>query len=250
MIAPYAKVLASINSGADDTGAVTAATGDTLDLSLESSDAVSICRWEIYGYPPAFTEPTGWETDDSTGAFYFLGLVPDQVTLDEWGKYMIRATINGGVTRDRTNSPAVDESTIVTIPSDNGLADMGYLEDRQVSAEFGAVADHQANLRVVQTALEAIDAINAALAAAAEVFENGVVTLASGVGTISDSNATANTTVVTQLNDINGGSIALTADRKVTVTPGVGWTVTAVKTDGTTNTADTSILFYSRWTYS
>lgn len=148
--APYAKLFASINGGALQDDGITAAIGDTVDLSAESTVAWALTgstapRWDIFGFPPSFTVPAGWSTDATTGGFYYLGVTPPQFTLSVWGKYMLRLLVNGG------GGTKTDESTAITVPHASGIVDLGDRETTQFGNSWGD--DHRANLRVIASGL-------------------------------------------------------------------------------------------------
>jgi hypothetical protein len=101
MTSPSATLLISINGGSTTTGGITGTLLDTVDMSAQSTigwavTGVSAPRWEIYGYPPSFSVPSGYSTDGVTGAYYYVGLTPPQFTMTVWGKYMLRLIVNGG----------------------------------------------------------------------------------------------------------------------------------------------------------
>lgn len=136
-----------INGGAVQTGAVTAATGNTCQLTAadKSGWSASAVQWQIYSYPPAFTVPAGW-TADADGIFYVNGSAdPPVFTMDEWGKYLTRVVA-------ANQSP--DERTAVSIPSPGGLVDVMRREGAQFGGErLQYVADMQDNLRVIEAGL-------------------------------------------------------------------------------------------------
>lgn len=142
---PYSKLLVSVNGGGTQSGGITIATGDSIQLSLESTVGVVSRRWEIYEYPVAFTVPAGW-TDAGDGTFYSTAATPSAFVCDEWGKYLLRVRINN----DNSREDWLDESTALRAPSPNGMHDLAAKEENQFSTEDAWVADQKANLRVIE----------------------------------------------------------------------------------------------------
>ena len=99
---PYAKLLVSVNAGGVQSGGLTVATGDVIQLSAESTVGwgAPAARWEIYDYPTGFGLPSGWTLDSDTGIYFYLGNspAPPSFTIGPWGKYMLRLTALGGNT--------------------------------------------------------------------------------------------------------------------------------------------------------
>jgi hypothetical protein len=67
---PYTTALVSLNGGAQQTGGITAAYGDTVQLSLENTTGILGPRWTIFSYPPGWACPAGWSTADNDTYFY------------------------------------------------------------------------------------------------------------------------------------------------------------------------------------
>ena len=140
-----ATLLASVNGGAPASGAQTAALGDEVQFSFASTVGWSGARLELHA-PPDFPTLAGWtaSTIDGHTTLYVLGRTPPApVTLSVWGKYMTRLVVNGGL--------AVDEATAISVPSPNGLLDLGHRE----AGQFGGSAekwtkDQRENLRVIE----------------------------------------------------------------------------------------------------
>lgn len=145
-----ATLLASVNGGAPASGAQTAALGDEVQFSFLNTVGWSGARLELHA-PPDFPTPAGWtaSTVDGHTTFYVLGRTPPApVTLSVWGKYMTRLVVNGGL--------AVDETTAISVPSPNGLLDLGHRE----AGQFGGSAekwvhDQRENLRVIEAYFDA-----------------------------------------------------------------------------------------------
>ena len=149
-----------VNGGAVQSGSATVSAGDTIALTATnfSGWTAPAARWEILAYPDGFTCPTGWTTDATTGAYYYLasavtGITPPDfdlpdsaaVTAGQWGKFLFRLIVNGTV---------VSQICAVEIVSPNGVHDLAVGE----SSEFGGatrlwVGDQQTNLRTFDGAL-------------------------------------------------------------------------------------------------
>lgn len=150
-----------LNGGALQSGTdLTAAAEDTVSLTATSFAGwqAPAARWEILTYPDGFACPSGWSTDATTGAYYYLassitGVTPPDfdlpsaadVTAGQWGKWRFRLTVNGTVVSDICG---------VEIVSPNGVHDLAYGEE----AEFGGsqrswVGPQQENLRLFDGAL-------------------------------------------------------------------------------------------------
>jgi hypothetical protein len=159
--APYAEIRASLNGGAIQTGGITAAGGEVVQLTANPSGLAGATQylWEILSFPPALTVPSGWSTDAS-GHYYYSGQTPPPFTLrtaTEFGKYILRLTLNGGgptltarsTVAERTAIGAlVDVATAIDVLSSNGLHDLGFYESTQFSSD-GWVAHHRENLRTL-----------------------------------------------------------------------------------------------------
>lgn len=149
---PYAKLLIRVNGGAPQSGGITAATGNVIQLEAESTVGwSSASRWEIYGFPSGFALPAGWLSETTGGhtVYYYLGNTPPPAfTLGPWGKYMPALHVNGG------GGERTDTSTALSVPSPSGLLDLGHLEEKQFGGtEEGWARDQRANLRIFETGL-------------------------------------------------------------------------------------------------
>jgi hypothetical protein len=157
---PYAKLKASINGGGAAAGGLTVPASATVQLSADPGgvSGVYAYKYEIYGYPVGFTVPSGWSTDSAGVYFYSAGATPPVFTLPAitgWGKWMLRLTVNNGISANVAATPPsqlVDEMTALDMLSGHGLHDIGFNETTQWSSQ-GWVTHHQANLRIIQTLL-------------------------------------------------------------------------------------------------
>lgn len=149
-----------INGGSAQTGAVSAAVGDTVQLTAANKAGWNVAgvRWELYDFPPDMTVPAGWSTA-SDGSYYFLGSAdPPSYTVTHWGKILPRVTA----------VHETDERTAIDVPSASGLRDMMVREGSQFGGtRLKWAKHHKENLRQLDTA-------------AASVPLNGVLVRASG----------------------------------------------------------------------
>ena len=139
MTTPIVQV--RLNGGSWQSGGVDAEPGDTVELRLSNAAVFSTFRWEIYGYPTGFAEPTGWSTD-ADGVYYRLTATPESFdTLDapSFGKYLVRCTCDG-------DEEQRDESTAVRVKSEQGLNGIAALETTQFSTTGGWAEDLKEDL--------------------------------------------------------------------------------------------------------
>lgn len=176
--APYALLRASINGGAATTGGITVPALATVQLSADpaGTSGAFAYRYEIYGYPVGFAQPSGWSTDSAGVYFYSAGSTPPIITLPtiaNWGKFMLRLKLNNGISPNPVAKPPsdlVDEGTALSLLSPNGLADVGLLEENQFGNTW--VPAVQASLRKIDTAVTAVAGANAKPAVALVATSN------------------------------------------------------------------------------
>lgn len=164
------KLLVSIAGGGYTSGAVAAAFGQTMALQAQSTANFSSIRYEIYEFPPGMTQPAGWSTDATTGAYFFapanVTTAPPTVTLPasgalNWGWVMLR--LRGNVNPLRLNTdgspntgynPALtDEATCVNLPSPTlGMQGVGFGLTTQADAMRAWVGPLMQSLRVADNA--------------------------------------------------------------------------------------------------
>lgn len=130
----------SVSAGAYQSGGVTVASTATIQarLSPQTTSGVWAVQWDIYEAPPAATCPSGW-TDNGDGTFGFLAgastsLMPPVIALTgkPWGKWLLRATANGGVLGGVVDLAATrDEATAWSVESPGGTEDVAALEGTQ-----------------------------------------------------------------------------------------------------------------------
>lgn len=158
---PYAILRASVNSAPPATGGLTVPGSATIQLSADPTGAAGAYayKYEIYDYPATFTQPSGWSTDSNGVYFYNLGQTPPVFTLPTnatWGKFMLRLTLNNGVSTNTHSVPAsqlVDEDTALDLLSPSGLHDFGFNETGQWSSAEQWVFHLKKNLRTIEAAI-------------------------------------------------------------------------------------------------
>jgi uncharacterized cupin superfamily protein len=190
-LAPFATLRASVNSGANQTGGITCAGGETVVLSADPTGALTSFKIEIYDYPPEFALPSGWSSAvDATGAtIYFCapsnGIAP-AFTLDtaaHWWKYMFRLTGNNGDNGGNKNIPTsqlIDERTAITVPAGSGIQQVGKNETTQFNPSWAVTL--QKNQRVLDAVVGA--AVTASAMAPAQLVAISNISSLSGEQTI------------------------------------------------------------------
>lgn len=141
---PYAKIQVSADGGPIQTGGLTMAGGEVIQLSAESTSAWQSALWELYVTRGAITTPAGWTYDATAERFYYAGTSPPPFTLAAASgapaKYMPRLVVNGAQT-DRSAADyvegLVDESTAIRVLSTGGLRGVGFRETNQFDPQRG-----------------------------------------------------------------------------------------------------------------
>lgn len=150
----YAKILVSVNSGAQQSGGITVAYNDVIQLSGENTAGWSTQRWEIIYYPAGYATPAGWTLDSTTGVLFSTAILPPTFTMPAsatWGKWLLRLRINDALTNGNAAQRFTDVTTGLEIRSTNfGLSDTGSLEDNQFARDW-AKASIQGNWRLIDT---------------------------------------------------------------------------------------------------
>jgi hypothetical protein len=119
-----------INGGAAQTGKVTAAVGDLVQLTAPVNEIASwrspVARWRIVDVPPTMTVPSGWSTasEGAIAYYYFDGNTePPPFNVIEYGPHMFDLTVtNGAGARETTRA------TYLKVPSPAGVELIGYGE--------------------------------------------------------------------------------------------------------------------------
>lgn len=140
-VTPYAKVLVSVNGGANVTGGITVAHSDTIQLTAENTTGWITQKWEIFDYPAGFTAPAGWAAD-SAGVYFTTAVSPPSFTIPAsttiWGKWLLRLRVNDALTNSSAQSKFTDESTGLRTPSLNGVHGFAPGETNQFAPNWAA----------------------------------------------------------------------------------------------------------------
>lgn len=168
---PYAKLLVSLNAGPTQSGGITASPGDTVQLTAESTaqwDLTTPPKWEIYAFPPGWTGPaSGWTTESapqpgggSADIYVYLGLGPPPSfvlpALPDWGKFLMRLTVNGGLSNGLADSTLIDNTTALQTFDALNLEDVAVQEEGQFYPAGAYVRSIQNDLRIINTSIAAI----------------------------------------------------------------------------------------------
>lgn len=210
---PFATLQVSVNAGGAQTGGVTAALGDTIQLSAASTvgwgsnTASPVARWEITSYQVGFSCPAGWTADANGSYFVLSNSQPPSFTLHAtlWGKYMLRLLVDGGVKNGKFSSDMEDTTTAISVISPNGLRDLGLNEDRQFSTDRAWVADQQQNLRQLEGSM--------ALSATPGVAKSPVVVATAAALPANTYNNAAGTLTATSNGALTIDGVAVTSGR-------------------------------------
>lgn len=146
------QVRAQLNGGAQQTGAVTVADGDVVQLSLASAAGLGPLLWEIYSHPTdeagagyALPLPSGWTDGPDGHSYFYEGTTPPTFTIPSapyWGKILVRCTPGG-------DALAADTSLVLTMLSPLGLEDVAPLETIQADAYRTWMRAFQNDLRLL-----------------------------------------------------------------------------------------------------
>jgi hypothetical protein len=163
-VPPFAQVQASINGGANQSGGLTAAFGQSVALSAPNTTGWTAAIWELYEFPPGFSTPAGWSLA-SSGVIYFQPSNPTTAPptfnwpasgTNNWGKISIRLRINNNpLQRNANGSPNAnfvqqytDEATVIKVLSPNlGMPGVAFNETTQFDTLRAAVGDLMVCLR-------------------------------------------------------------------------------------------------------
>jgi hypothetical protein len=117
-----------LNGGAWQTGGITAAAGDVVELSLQNLANFGAKRWSLR-IPVDAPAPSGWDADaDAARLYHYVGDSPPSFTLPAlttaWGKWLPSVVCDGDET-------LIDESTAIQTLSPGGLIDTAPFESTQ-----------------------------------------------------------------------------------------------------------------------
>jgi hypothetical protein len=150
------RLQATVNAGAPQLGAVTCALSDSVVLSLQSNSGVTKCLYELYEFPAAFPQPSGWSTN-AGGTYYYLstgGPAPAiAMSATLWGKYLTRATVNDGLRNGKSAIDLIDAATALQIISVNGVLDVGFGETNQFDGQRFYVGALKTALRLLDSVI-------------------------------------------------------------------------------------------------
>lgn len=235
---PYAKLLVSLNGGAPQSGGITAANGDTVALTAESTaqwDLDTPPKWEIYSYPDGWTGPaSGWTTESvaqpfggTADIFVYYGLGPPPSftlpALPLWGKFLFRLTVQGGILNGRNNPTLIDDTTALSVESPSGLIDTATLEGTQFSQSRAWSDAQQKNLRVLDALV---------------IGGGGTVTNVSGTAPINVVNGTSMPVVsITAATTLAAGSMSAADKTLINGATNAATASTLVKRDASGNAA-------------
>lgn len=155
----YAR--ATVNGGADQSGAISISDGDVVQPKLTDYSEIGTLLWEIISYPTGFSTPSGWTA--ATGRYYWqgsaaTGFAPPSIdfTSAPWGLYWFRVTADNGISGDDIDLDETRDTTLaVYIPGPGGLWDVPVTDDSLVIPTetfrlvWGAI---QKNLRLLSAA--------------------------------------------------------------------------------------------------
>jgi hypothetical protein len=151
---PYARLLVSVNGGAYQTGKISPAYGDAIQLVGEVTAGWDHQIWEIVYYPATWATPSGWTLDPVTGFIYSTAVQPPSFTLPPdtlWGKWLFRLRINDAITNDKAETRFTDTASGLSIESSHTLRDLGSTEKAQYDKDWAR--DHQHNLRALDSGM-------------------------------------------------------------------------------------------------
>lgn len=142
------QVQVSVNGGPVTSGAVTAAFGDSIQLSATDTSGWTAAKWTLRDYPPGMGLPSGW-AQDAQGNFYFQPANPTTPPpvfnwpasgAQNWGKIPIWLQVNNNPLMLQANgspSPGYDPSltdtkTVISVGSPNlGMEGIAATETSQ-----------------------------------------------------------------------------------------------------------------------
>jgi len=192
---PYAKLLVSLNGGGPQSGGITAANGDTVQLTAESTaqwDLDTPPRWVIYAYPPGWTGPaSGWTTESvpspfggTSDIYVYTGLGPPPAftlpDLPMWGKFLFDLTVQGGLLNGQRTTQLIDRSTAIQIIGPGGLLDIAVGEENQFDPSRAWSGAFQDDLRIIDALLASNTALAARVAALEAMLSDGTATITVG----------------------------------------------------------------------
>lgn len=161
-VTPYAKLRASLNGGAPQTGGIGVVHDVLVQLSPESTQGwkLEATVYQITAFPPGWTAPSPWLYDPLQNFFYYTangtnGVNPPAFTLPSvaqivaglWGKWKFRLLVNGG------GGTRTDWSLALNLPDSTGLVDVAVSESIEFGGNLKWVAALQSNFRIIAAAI-------------------------------------------------------------------------------------------------
>lgn len=150
----YAKVLMSLNGGADTSGGITTVFGTTVQLKGESTIGWEHQKWEIIYFPVDFVTPAGWTLDVSTGFLYSTSIIPSLITLPAnttWGKWIFRLRVNQALSDGAARDDLTDTDGVEIVSPSLGLHDVGSYETDEFDSNWGGpLRGLQRDLRIIE----------------------------------------------------------------------------------------------------
>ncbi len=160
--APYAKLLVSVNGGANTDGGVEVPSEATIQFEFESVVGWLRARVEIFDYPEGWATPAGWTLDGATGRIYWdwTGVSPPLITLPNsgslWGVWMPRLLVNEQLDDDENviGNLLDEDMTAIVMLSPSGLRDSGAREKQHFTTGTTRIKNwlrsYQRNLRAIE----------------------------------------------------------------------------------------------------
>lgn len=211
MATPFVRVLTSLAGGTPTLGARTVAGGQSVQLSLQTSETVKTVLWEILAGEPDWVAGAGWTSNGGRGFFCLTvgNALPPTFLLPSsphWGKWLLRATVNGGLIGKVYDRRLIDSSASLNILGPLGIIDVAPFETTQFGGAGGWADQLQRTLRII--------AANFGVVAA-----GGVLAGTSIPPAISLTGAVGDSTAFARANHTHPASLlGITAGENVTVT--------------------------------
>lgn len=159
----YAKLLLSVNGGANQTGGVQVNPGDVVHLSGENPGYWRTGQYEIYDWPPGWTAPVGWTLQTGTfGQKYVYvssgGSTPPDITAPVntggvWGKWLLRLVVDDGLRSGQVDLTLTDEATAFETLSPHLLRGSAAREASQFDAVRAWAGEVDANWKRLETVI-------------------------------------------------------------------------------------------------
>jgi hypothetical protein len=130
------QLLVTLDGGAPQLGAVTAAHGDVVVLKLASTSGVKKAKYRIRDYPEDFACPAGWTNENgryvaitTNGADAPSFTLPSSLFVEQAGKYAFDVEVNDRRRNGATASDLYYKHTNLEIPFSTGVEDVFFEEE-------------------------------------------------------------------------------------------------------------------------